>query len=89
MIDLLCLSIVDLFYSYLVLSLHIPEVISLVCAYHINKAFKYTTVQVPWYLNHYDLVKQYEVSKNEPEHGTKIDERSRDIAIHRQAIVPK
>jgi len=53
------------------------------------KSFKYTTVQVPWYLNHYDLVKQYEVIKDEPEHGTKIDEGNRDTPINRQAIVPK
>ena len=53
------------------------------------KSFKYTTVQVPWHPNHFELVKQYEVSKSEPEHGTEIDKGSRDIAIHRQAIVPK
>lgn len=53
------------------------------------KSFKYTTVQVPWYLNHYDLVKQYEVIKDEPEYGIETNERSGDTSINRQTLVPE
>lgn len=54
------------------------------------KSFKYTTVQVPYHEDHFELVKQYEVVKEiEPEHGIEVTEGNRDTPIPRQAIVPK
>lgn len=63
------------------------------------KSFKYTTVQVPAYLkkengiwevgDYFDLVKQYEVIKNEPEHGTETSKGNRDLSQLGPVRLPK
>lgn len=53
------------------------------------KSFKYTTVQVPFHKDHFELVKQYEVIKSEPEHGAETPTRNRDISQLGPVRLPK